>query len=125
MKLKLSWTSKLTLLLLLGLAIFLGNIRYQQWKNQRAIEQEKQQLQDQVAAMSKKNQELSDSLSYLNSTDFKDRVARQQLNLKRNGEVVFGFTDAPPLTSPSASPVRVSGTSNYEKWLEYFFGSSQ
>ena len=123
MALKLNLSSKLTLLLLLGLFLFLAYLRYGQWKNQVAIDREKKNLQDQIAAFSEKNQQLSQSLSYLGSSDFKERAARQQLNLKRNGEVVFGFTDSPPSVSTDAS-AQNNSVPNYEKWIEYFFGNN-
>ena len=123
MALKLNLSSKLTLLLLLGLFLFLAYLRYGQWKNQVAIDREKKNLQDQIVAFSEKNQQLSQSLSYLGSSDFKERAARQQLNLKRNGEVVFGFTDSPPSVSVDASD-QTGSVPNYEKWIEYFFGNN-
>lgn len=118
--LKLNLTSKAALFGLLVLALFLGNLRYQQWKNQAAIDKEKRDLQEQINTISKKNQDLSDSLSYLGSPDFKDQVARQQLNLKRNGEVVFGFVDAPAAAPAPADPSQ--NLPDYQKWVEYFFG---
>ncbi len=123
MKLKLNWSSKLSLAILLLFTVFIGNLRYQQYKNQRAVDREKKDLENQIASFSKKNQDLSDSLSYLNSSDFKERAARQQLNLKREGEVVFGFTDAPAQTSPLDRSEQ-NKAPNYEKWVEYFFGNN-
>ena len=121
---KFSLSSKLMIALLVIFCSFLANLRYQQWKNQKAVDQQKRNLQEQIAALQKKNQDLSDSLSYLGSSDFKDRFAREQLNLKRNGEVVFGFTDAPTST-PAAGPAASEPSgSNPEKWIEYFFGSN-
>ncbi len=122
MALKLKLSSKLTLLLLLGLFLFLAYLRYGQWKNQLAIDKERKKLQDQITALNGKNQSLTQSLSYLGSSDFKERAAREQLNLKRNGEVVFGFTDAPPTVAAEAAG-QTDNAPNYEKWIEYFFGS--
>lgn len=120
---KINFFSKLGILFLLLLCAFLGSLRYRQWKNQVAIEKEKRALQEQISSFNKKNQDLSDSLAYLDSADFKDRVARQQLNLKRNGEVVFGFVDAPP-AEPEGADGANSGGPNYEKWVNYFFGDN-
>lgn len=123
MAFKLNLSSKITLVLLVAFFLFLGNLRYAQWKNQAAIQKERKDLQQQISSLSEKNQNLSDSLSYLGSNDFKERTARQQLNLKRDGEVVFGFTDAPPTIQPQTA-AQTSGGPNYEKWVEYFFGSN-
>jgi cell division protein FtsB len=120
---KISLTSKFTLLMLALLLVFLGRVKYQQYKNQQAIDKEKKALEQQISALGKKNQDLSDSLSYLNSADFKERVARQQLNLKKDGEVVFGFSDSPPQT-PNSQSASALNSPNYEKWVEYFFGNN-
>jgi len=111
------------LILLALLAVFLGFLRFSQYSGQRAIEKEKADMQKQVADFQKKNKDLSDSLSYLGSGDFQEQVARQQLGLKKNGEVVFGFTDAPTST-PNSDLGSTASLPNYEKWLNYFFGNN-
>jgi cell division protein FtsB len=121
---KINLTSKLTLGLLALLLIFLGRLKYQQYKNQQAIDREKQRLEQQISSLGKKNQDLSDSLSYLGSADFKERVARQQLNLKKDGEVVFGFSDNAAQAQSGALDSGQNAGPNYEKWIEYFFGNN-
>lgn len=124
MAIKLNLSSKFALVALLIFAAFLGDLRYQQYKNQVAIQKEKKDLQDQISALTDKNENLTQSLSYLGSSDFKERMARQQLNLKRNGEEVFGFTDAPTSGSAPSNDQNNANLPNYEKWIEYFFGNN-
>lgn len=123
MRAKISLTSKITLVLLLGLFVFVGKIKYQQYKSQKAIDREKRGLQQQISDLEDKNQNLSQSLTYLGSDDFKERMARQQLNLKKDGEVVFGFRDNPAQNSDNDSQDG-STAPNYQKWIQYFFGSN-
>lgn len=120
---KIRLSSKITVISLAFLLLFLANLKFQQWRNQAAIEHEKQNLQQQVDALQKKNADLNDSLSYIGSPEFKERVARQQLNLKKDGEVVFGFSDpaAQAVNDPKASQPAMP---NYEKWINYFFGEN-
>jgi cell division protein FtsB len=118
---KLSLTSRLSLLLLGFLALFLGSVRYGQWKNEKAVEKEKQSLQLQISGLEQKNNELSKSLSYLGSSDFKERLAREQLNLKKDGEIVFGFTDVAATVSSDTDNSKIP---NYEKWIQYFFSGN-
>ena len=113
-------SSKLAAALLIILLAFLVNIKYRQWKEERSVNKLKNDLQQQAAAQQKKNQDLSDSLSYLNSNDFKEQVARQQLDLKKNGEVVYNFTEDGAATVPSA--VQPPALANPQKWWRYFFG---
>ncbi|GEM_PF-1261643 len=105
------------LLILLALA---ANVKYKQWKNQKAIDSEKDRLIRQTRQMENSNTELKNSLSYLNSESYKERVAKEQLNLKKSDEIVFGFSG--PLSAPenSASSNGKNSKSNTEKWLEYF-----
>src|SRR6185295_6005726 len=88
-------SSKFALFCMLLLLLFLGDLKFRQWQSQRQIEKEKQALETQAAALQKKNDDLSSSLQYLSSPSFKERVARQQLDLKKEGEQVYSFSDAP------------------------------
>ena len=113
-------SSKLTIVLLTILLGFFTNMKFQQWNTQKAINKEKQNLSNQAAALEQKNNELSQSLSYLNSSDFKERVARQQLGLKKEGEKVFDFSEAPVPSGNSLAANSANGKSNYQKWWNYF-----
>jgi cell division protein FtsB len=112
-------TSKLAIFLLFILLAFLGNLKYQQWKNQKKIEAEKQSLQKQADSLMKKNNELSESLEYINSPNFKERVARQQLNLKKEGETVYSFIELKNTNENTEQQNK--GESNASKWWNYFF----
>ncbi len=112
-------SKKITFFLLIILFIFLGGLKFKQWKNQRAIDLEKQNLIEQAQKLEQKNQELKESLSYLSSGSFKERVARQQLNLKRQDELVFNFTKNFNTISGTSSEI-ILKKSNLEKWIEYF-----
>lgn len=105
-------------MLIACLLIFLFDIKYKQWKNQRAVERQQQELTAQINLLTKKNSGLNQSMSYLNSLSFKERVAREQLNLKKAGELAYTFTQAP---TPSSTPVVTTDSkSNFEKWVDYF-----
>lgn len=119
MEIKKLISSKIFVAALVALSLFLGYMKFRQYQAQRAVENEKQKLAEQISSLESKNQELSDSLSYLNSSSFKERVARQQLNLKREGETVYSFGgDASPTQQPKTSD---QDGSNFQKWLNYFF----
>ncbi|MDE2312376.1 MAG: septum formation initiator family protein [Patescibacteria group bacterium] len=115
---RINFTSKFALTLLAAGALVMGGWRYQQYKNQRAVLAEENSIKTQIASLEQKNQQLSDSLTFLNSSSFKDQVARGQLNLKKQGEIVFGFTSA---ANPQPNAPSQPDKPNYEKWLQYFF----
>ena len=122
MKPKQLLSSKISIVGLVVLLALLTNLKYQQWKSDSGVQKLKQDLEQQLSAQQKKNQELSDSLSYLNSDDFKEQAARQQLNLKRDGEVVYDFTQADQ--GPAPGQAQQVQTGNPQKWWKYFFGKS-
>ena len=101
--------------------MFFGYTKFLQVKNQRAIDAEKQNLINQANTLNGQNQQLSQSISYLNSTDFKEKVARQQLDLKRSGEIAYNFTQGSQQTVVQPAPAPT--TSNFQKWWNYFNGN--
>lgn len=113
-------SSKITIIGLVILLAFLADWKYKQWQSENLIEKQKLSLQLQADSLQKKNNELSQSLQYLNSDNFKEGVARQQLNLKKQGEQVYTFADA-PAAAPSGT--QAAGESNPKKWLDYFFSN--
>lgn len=115
-------SSKITIAALLFLVVFLADLKFKQWQKQRQIEAEKQSLQRQADALQKKNDDLSQSLQYLNSPSFKERVAREQLDLKKAGEQVYSFSDSPQVAGAFSEPA--SGTGNIKKWWDYFFANN-
>lgn len=117
---KAALSSKLSVLALIILALFFAQLKFRQRQNQALIEREKTKLENQAGALQKNNEELSQSLSYLNSADFKERVARQQLNLKKQGETIYTFGSPPQNSENGDSQAKIS---NFDKWRNYFFGS--
>jgi cell division protein FtsB len=113
-------SNKPVLLLLVGLLVLLSNVKYRQWQIQRAIEKEKRILTEQADLQQKKRNELSESLSYLNSNSFKERVARQQLGLKKEGEVVYNFTENSSIKTDRVQEAANENKTNIQKWWEYF-----
>jgi len=112
-------SSKIVIALLAFFLLFLGNLKFQQWRSLQAIEKEKQSIAEQALRLERKNNELTQSLSYLNTTDFKERLARQQLNLKKEGEIVYSFTE-----NATGSEIALNSPgqgSNFEKWIQFFF----
>lgn len=117
--------SPLALGALLVLLIGLATVQYRQFKQRRSISEEIRNLQQQQAGLEQKNQQLSDSLQYLSTSDYKDRVARQELGLKRNGELVYNFTAQSSGNSAAQETANMAPAgSNAERWLLYLFKNS-
>jgi cell division protein FtsB len=114
-KTKKLFSSKVTFLILLILAAFLGRQKYQQYKQNQLIEKEKQKIIAQINSLNKKNQEISNSLEYFKSESFKQRVAREQLNLKQPGEQVYSFKEANENALFAKDQTELPKLSNIEK----------
>ena len=114
-------SSKIAICGALVLLLFLSDLKYKQYKAQTEIEKQKQSLQAQADALQKKNDDLNQSLQYLNSASFKERIARQDLGLKKQDETVYSFGDAPAPSAPSQEQPKPS---NIQKWWNYFFTST-
>jgi cell division protein DivIC len=118
---KLTISSKISIAALLILLIFLGELKYRQFSSQRQIAGQEQSLQQQTDQLQKQNEQLSESLQYINSADFKESIAREQLGLKKQGELVYGFTNSN--ATSSQIPAAATGSNDFQKWWNYFFNS--
>ena len=113
--------------------VVLLGLEYHQVSQQRSVQKEIDDLNKQADFYNKTNQSLSGSLSSYDSEFYKEKVARDQLNLKKDGEQVYSYSDsgsaatssaAPVLTAPATVPipaVALKPESNPKKWWNYFF----
>lgn len=102
------------LLIVLGVVSLL---QFNQWRKRQLIALEIEQIKQQQAEVQQKNLDLENSLNLLNTQDYKERVAREQLNLKKEGEVVVNF---PPGLGSHNQTSQIRET-NPQKWWRYFF----
>lgn len=117
---KTTLSSKFAAAALLLLLVFVGQLKYRQWLAMKAIQKEKNSLTEQERQLTQRNKELANSLAFLQSADFKEKVARQQLNLQREGEVVYSFSNN-SIGDNSAQNSGAPEQSNLKKWWNYFF----
>lgn len=105
------------------LSVFLGTQKYSQYKQSKVVETEKQKILTQIDGLQKKNKEIAASLEYFKSDSFKQRVAREQLNLKKPGETVYSFTESLAEQKNLETEEKVEKPkSNIENWVKYFTG---
>ncbi len=103
--------------------IFLAVIETRQFLEERGIEKEKQGLQQQADELSKKNSDLQSSIAYLQTNDYKEKTAREQLNLRKDGEFVYSFSNqnVDGTGAAQGSTAASDEISNPHKWWNYFF----
>ena len=75
-----------------ALLVFILAMVFRQWRQKYVVQKEINDLSVQASSLQQKNQDLQNLLQYLQTTDYKQEAAREQLNLQRSGEVVYNFS---------------------------------
>lgn len=104
----------LVVLLLVGVGVSFR--LFTTWQQRKVVEREMATLQKEVEDYKQANQKLEESLKELGSLASQERSAREDLDLKREGEIVLRF-------APPAEPAKPAKTEeNRKRWFEYLFG---
>ena len=88
---------------------------------QKAIDLEIESVKQEIVEYEQKNAELDKMLSYVQSNTSLEEQARLNLGLKKPGETVLVIQDT-ATSSGSVARNEVDGRSNFDRWLDYFFG---
>ncbi len=107
--------------IIITLVVILAGIsilEFRQWRKRRQIQVEIAHITQQQAEYQQKNKDLEQSLSLLNTQNYKEKIAREQLNLKKDGEIVVNFSNA---AGPLAQSAPEALQTNPQKWWRYFF----
>lgn len=119
MKLPKIFYSKIFLLSVI-VALFGGlAIEYKQYSDRRAIDNEIAELQAEEQRLLENNQKLEQSISFLSSPEYQEKLARMQLNLKKEGEIVVNFPSENQVEDQTRQSINEK--SNVIKWWEYIF----
>jgi len=121
-----SLKTKVLVLVLLGLIFFSGYHFYQAKQKQDKINQEIAELEEQISEFEKNNQNLEQLSKYLQTDDFKEREAKENLDLIKEGEKVVIVKKAQIKKTIEESAVEKPEIEierpNYYFWWHYFFG---
>jgi cell division protein FtsB len=113
--------------ILITMGISLGKESYRKKQIQKEIES----LQSEIQATKQQNDDLSNLISYLSTSQYDEKEAREKLNLQKEDEkmIILQKTVEPQETAPtqslnqSTNSVTYSNTPGWEKWLKYFFAN--
>lgn len=121
---RLVWPIVFLTLFILGL---FGYSISKEMNKKKQVEKEIDSLKEQAEKIDKENMALEERISYLGSKDYQEMQAKDKLNLQSPGESVVVIAEGPVkskknfedvISPPAESPAR---TSNFKKWLDYFF----
>ena len=94
-------------------------LELQQWQQRRKINAEISHLKEEQSSLEARNNALQQSLQYFSSSEYQEKLAREQLGLKKDGEIVVNF---PPGGIASGQAEQTSKSqSNPQKWWQYLF----
>ncbi len=97
-------------------------LELQQWRERSKINAEIAHLKEEQASLESRNNALQQSLQYFSSTNYQEKLAREQLGLKKDGEIVINF---PPNGISGSEPKEPEPPkSNPIKWWDYLFRKS-
>ena len=97
-------------------------LELQQWQQRRKINAEINHLKEEQASLEAKNNALQQSLQYFSSENYQEKLAREQLGLKKEGELVINFPPSGIPTGDEQPPEQPM--SNAQKWWKYLFNKS-
>lgn len=120
-----------TIILLIFISVALGKAVYKRYQIQKEIAL----IQAEIQKAEGKNKELARLLEYLDTSSFQEKMARQKLNLKREGEnvvvipvkkkgeeVILGENNQNNNNEPLAE-TKTNKFENPKKWWYYFFST--
>ena len=115
----------------LGASFFLSIPAFKEMQRSKAIEKEINALKEEAEKISKENNFLREQVQYLESDHYKERLAKDKLNLRNPGEkiVMVQPVSEKDKDIKGVTSDRVGGSdekednnmSNFKKWWEYFF----
>lgn len=119
MKLPKIFYSKIFLIILALILLFTGVVEFRQWQVRRQVDNEIANLKKEEQNLKQSNQQLEQSINFLSTPEYQEKLARLQLNLKKDGEVVVDFPQNQ--TIASNIPEQVKADSNLYNWWQYIF----
>jgi len=112
----------LTVLVLIGIS--LGKEAYRKKQIQKEIEK----LETQINQLGQENSDMENLIGYLSSAEFREKEAREKLNLQKDDEKMIVLRkDAvqPKSENPdetgSTQAAREDHSPNWQKWWKFFF----
>lgn len=93
------------------------------------LNQQASQIRQEIGQLKDRNAELRRQTEYLQSPEYVEKVAREQLNLVRPGDiplVLVHSSGKEPTPEPVPTPpeVRTSSHPNWQRWWNFFFGET-
>jgi len=97
-----------------------GFVTVELYMQKRQVDAEVAKLEAQSGELSRNNKDLSELIKYMDTPEYKEREAREKLNLSKDGEQVVVLPTDDELAALGGQASAVT-RSNPQKWFDYFF----
>lgn len=111
-----SWAKYFWFAIVLYMLFTVGRLAYKNYQ----LNLQEAQLSSDIVALENEIQDLKNNIVYFQSDEYKDKMLRARLNLKKEGEEVVVITPS-PVAEVVTEEVELPKT-NPQRWLWYFFG---
>jgi cell division protein FtsB len=118
------------LFIIAGLVVagWISYFAFKENKRNSQIEAEIEKLRTEAETLRQNNQEMTDKISYFETPEFQEKIAKEKLNLQKENENVAIIKPSPTLRDKQtdeeeidASKEEIIEKPNYEEWWDYFF----
>ena len=115
-------SSRILLLTLFLLLVFIGMAIVKEKKSQKIVKENINSLESEITELDGKSLELTQMIKYLRSDEYVEREAREKLGMQKQGEKLVIVAENVN-NSQVAGDQDMNNKTNWQLWLEYFFGS--
>ncbi|MBI4114813.1 MAG: septum formation initiator family protein [Candidatus Niyogibacteria bacterium] len=109
--------SALSLVLLGGLALFIGWHALKSYQNYRSVKIEYDSFQERIEKLEARTQELRADVAFIESAEGKERLLRERFDVKKKGEEVIIFIKEDESSEEPRSALR-----SFTSYLKNLFG---
>lgn len=116
------WKSKLFFVAGVILLVFISSSVVKEIVRQVSIKHDIRRLEQDIAQLEERNNEISSLLQSLNSSSTLEKEARTKLGVQKEGETLISLGDPgiPSSATPEFVQTNLDTRSNVEKWIDSF-----
>jgi cell division protein FtsB len=117
------------LFVIVGIVIagWISYFAFEENKRNRQIESEINTLRSEAINLRQNNQDMKEKISYFDTSEFQEKIAKEKLNLQKDNENVAIIKPSPVLRDKQVAGENIDiketakENSNQRKWWDYFF----
>ncbi len=116
------WRSKLFFIVGVILLVFISSSVVKEIVRQVSIKHDIRRLEEEIAQLEERNNEISSLLQSLNSSSTLEKEARTKLGVQKTGETLVSLGN-PIVSQPTLAELeqtKIDTRSNVEKWIDSF-----